>query len=287
MKKVKYFFQYLIIKVLFFLFKILGYENSSNFGGLIGKIFGPFLKSKKIIKENILKLNPNFSEDEINNLTKLMWENYGRIFAEYMFIKDFRLNKLSKYIKINGESNLNEIKLNNKPVVFISAHFSNFELMAMQIEKSGINLGAVYRPLNNIYLNKTMENLRKNYICRNQIKKGISGVREILKLFQKNFSVAMMIDQRVTEGLKISFFNSYAYSTSIPVQLVKKFDCPIIPVHIERKNKIYFEITFGKPINFDKHDNLETISQSLNNWLEKMISKNPSQWIWSHNRWKL
>ncbi len=287
MKKVKYFFQYLIIKVLFFLFKILGYENSSNFGGLIGKIFGPFLKSKKIIKENILKLNPNFSEDEINNLTKLMWENYGRIFAEYMFIKDFRLNKLSKYIKINGESNLNEIKLNNKPVVFISAHFSNFELMAMQIEKSGINLGAVYRPLNNIYLNKTMENLRKNYICRNQIKKGISGVREILKLFQKNFSVAMMIDQRVTEGLKISFFNSYAYTTSIPAQLVKKFDCPIIPVHIERKNKIYFEITFGKPINFDKHDNLETISQSLNNWLEKMISKNPSQWIWSHNRWKL
>ena len=287
MKKVKYFFQYLIIKVLFFLFKILGYENSSNFGGLIGKIFGPFLKSKKIIKENILKLNPNFSEDEINNLTKLMWENYGRIFAEYMFIRDFRLNKLSKYIKINGESNLNEIKLNNKPVVFISAHFSNFELMAMQIEKSGINLGAVYRPLNNIYLNKTMENLRKNYICRNQIKKGISGVREILKLFQKNFSVAMMIDQRVTEGLKISFFNSYAYTTSIPAQLVKKFDCPIIPVHIERKNKIYFEITFGKPINFDKHDNLETISQSLNNWLEKMISKNPSQWIWSHNRWKL
>mgnify|MGYP001382935324 FL=1 len=287
MKKVKYFFQYLIIKVLFFLFKILGYENSSNFGGLIGKIFGPFLKSKKIIKENILKLNPNFSEDEIDNLTKLMWENYGRIFAEYMFIKDFRLNKLSKYIKINGESNLNEIKLNNKPVVFISAHFSNFELMAMQIEKSGINLGAVYRPLNNIYLNKTMENLRKNYICRNQIKKGISGVREILKLFQKNFSVAMMIDQRVTEGLKISFFNSYAYTTSIPAQLVKKFDCPIIPVHIERKNKIYFEITFGKPINFDKHDNLETISQSLNNWLEKMISKNPSQWIWSHNRWKL
>ena len=240
MKKVKYFFQYLIIKVLFFLFKILGYENSSNFGGLIGKIFGPFLKSKKIIKENILKLNPNFSEDEINNLTKLMWENYGRIFAEYMFIKDFRLNKLSKYIKINGESNLNEIKLNNKPVVFISAHFSNFELMAMQIEKSGINLGAVYRPLNNIYLNKTMENLRKNYICRNQIKKGISGVREILKLFQKNFSVAMMIDQREKKKKKISFFNSYAYTTSIPAQLVKKFDCPIIPVHIERKNKIYF-----------------------------------------------
>ena len=287
MKKTKYFIQYLIIKIFFYIFRILGYENSSNFGGLIGKTFGPFLKSKKIIKENILKLNPHFSENELKNITELMWENYGRIFAEYVFIKDFRFNKLSKYLKINGEGHLKEIKLNNKPVVFISAHFSNFELMAMQIEKSGINLGAVYRPLNNIYLNKTMENLRKNYICKTQIKKGISGVREILKLFQKNFSIAMMIDQRVTEGIRINFFNNYAYTTSIPAQLVKKFGCSIVPVHIERKNKIYFEITFEKPINFHENENLESISQILNYWLERMISKNPPQWIWSHNRWKL
>ena len=182
---------------------------------------------------------------------------------------------------------LDEIKKNQKPVIFVSGHFNNFELMAMQIEKSGINLAAVYRPLNNIFLNQTMEKIRKNFICKNQIKKGISGLREILTFFKKNTSLAIMIDQRVTEGIKCNLFNKPAYTTTIPAQLINKFNCPVVPVYIERKNKINFEITINKPIYFEKNDDLEKITRNLNLWLEKMISKNPEQWIWTHNRWKL
>tara|TARA_B100000902_G_scaffold399449_1_gene470332 strand:+ start:550 stop:1413 length:864 start_codon:yes stop_codon:yes gene_type:complete len=287
MKYIKYFFQYLIIKVFFIFFKIIGYRRASNVGEFIGRNFGPFFKSKKIIKKNILNYNPNLNEKLIENFIKKMWGNYGRIFAEYMFIKDFRINKLDNHLKINGSEHLNEIKKKNKPVVFISAHFSNFELMAMQIEKSGINLGAVYRPLNNIFLNKTMEELRKKYICKLQIKKGLTGLRDILKIFKNNFSIAMMIDQRVTEGITIDFFNKPAFTTSIPAQLVKKFKCPIVPVHIQRKNNNDFEITINKPIYFENSEDINSISKKLNFWLEEMISKNPEQWIWSHNRWKL
>jgi len=287
MKYIKYFFQYLIIKVFFIFFKIIGYRRASNVGEFIGRNFGPFFKSKKIIKKNILNYNPNLNEKLIENFIKKMWGNYGRIFAEYMFIKDFRINKLDNHLKINGSEHLNEIKKKNKPVVFISAHFSNFELMAMQIEKSGINLGAVYRPLNNIFLNKTMEELRKKYICKLQIKKGLTGLRDILKIFKNNFSIAMMIDQRVTEGITIDFFNKPAFTTSIPAQLVKKFKCPIVPVHIQRKNNNDFEITINKPIYFENSEDIKSISKKLNFWLEEMISKNPEQWIWSHNRWKL
>ena len=287
MKYIKYFFQYLIIKVFFIFFKIIGYRRASNVGEFIGRNFGPFFKSKKIIKKNILNYNPNLNEKLLENFIKKMWGNYGRIFAEYMFIKDFRINKLDNHLKINGSEHLNEIKKKNKPVVFISAHFSNFELMAMQIEKSGINLGAVYRPLNNIFLNKTMEELRKKYICKLQIKKGLTGLRDILKIFKNNFSIAMMIDQRVTEGITIDFFNKPAFTTSIPAQLVKKFKCPIVPVHIQRKNNNDFEITINKPIYFENSEDINSISKKLNFWLEEMISKNPEQWIWSHNRWKL
>ena len=287
MKYIKYFFQYLIIKIFFIFFKIIGYRRASNVGEFIGRNFGPFFKPKKIIKKNILNYNPNLNEKLIENFIKKMWGNYGRIFAEYMFIKDFRINKLDNHLKINGSEHLNEIKKKNKPVVFISAHFSNFELMAMQIEKSGINLGAVYRPLNNIFLNKTMEELRKKYICKLQIKKGLTGLRDILKIFKNNFSIAMMIDQRVTEGITIDFFNKPAFTTSIPAQLVKKFKCPIVPVHIERKNNNDFEITINKPIYFENSEDINSISKKLNFWLEEMISKNPEQWIWSHNRWKL
>jgi len=110
MKYIKYFFQYLIIKVFFIFFKIIGYRRASNVGEFIGRNFGPFFKSKKIIKKNILNYNPNLNEKLIENFIKKMWGNYGRIFAEYMFIKDFRINKLDNHLKINGSEHLNEIK---------------------------------------------------------------------------------------------------------------------------------------------------------------------------------
>ncbi len=287
MKTLKYFFQYILIKIFFYIFKILGYKNASNFGAFIGLSIGPFLKSKKIIKSNLKNFSKNIDDITIDKISKKMWENYGRIFAEYIFLKDFRSEILSKHIQISGIENLIDIKKKNKPVIFVSGHFSNFELMAMQIEKSGVNLAAIYRPLNNFFLNKTMEKIRKNYICKNQVKKGISGVKEILKFFKENISIALMIDQRVTEGIESKFFNKEAYTTTIPAQLIKKFNCPVVNVYIERKDKINFEMTVDKPIYFDSHESIESITLHLNKCLEKMIAKNPDQWIWTHNRWKL
>jgi len=287
MKIIKYFFQFISIKLFFFIFKLVGYKNASNIGGLIGSKIGPLFKSKKITENNLKNYSPNIDSQSVKNIMNKMWKNYGRIFAEYIFIKDFRSGKLEKNLKVNGLEYLDQIKKSKKPVIFISGHFNNFELMAMQIEKYGINLAAVYRPLNNIFLNKTMEKIRKNFICKNQIKKGISGLREILIFFKKNTSIAMMIDQRVTEGIKCNLFNKPAYTTTIPAQIIKKFNCPVVTVYIERKNEVNFEMTVNKPIYFEEHDNLEKITKNLNLWLEKMISKNPEQWIWTHNRWKL
>ncbi len=273
--------------MLFVIFKMLGYKKSSNLGEYIGRNIGPIFKSKKITKKNINYLPSSFDDHKKQLIIKKMWGNYGRILSEYVFIKNFRNNSLEKNIKINGSEYLEKIKANNKPVVFISGHFNNFELMAMQIEKSGIKLGAVYRPLNNFFLNRTMEEIRINYICKNQIKKGLSGIREILTFFKTNTSIALMIDQRVTEGIKSNLFNNLAYTTTIPAQLVKKFNCPIVPVYIERIDNINFEITINKPIIFDQKKDIPSITQELNYWLEKMILKNPEQWIWTHNRWKL
>jgi KDO2-lipid IV(A) lauroyltransferase len=215
-----------------------------------------------------------------------MWNNYGRVFAEYMFIKDFRFEKIDSKIEIIGQEVLDEIKKSNKPVVFISGHFSNFELMAMQIEKAGIELSAIYRPLNNIFLNRIMEKIRKKYICKNQIKKGIAGTRELIKFQRNNCSIALMIDQRVSEGEKVNFFNQEAYTTTIPAQLAKKFDMPIVPIFIERVNDTNFKIKISKPVNFLKSDSIKDITSKLNVIIEEMILKNPTQWIWSHNRWK-
>ena len=286
MKIIKYFFEFLFIIILFAIFKILGLKISSNFGSFIGKTLGPFFRSKKKIIQNIRKALPDEDEKNVEIIINKMWKNYGRILSEYIFIKKFRNSINENFITIEGEEILTEIKNKQEQVVFVSGHFNNFELMAMQLEKSGINLAAIYRPLNNIFLNKIMERIRKKYICKKQIKKGKSGTRELLESFKKNYSVALMLDQRVSEGIKSNFFGQPALTTTIPAQLVKKFRCKIVPVYIERINEVFFNIKICKPIFYNENTSIEEITLDLNKWLEKMILANPDQWIWSHDRWK-
>ena len=286
MKIVKYFFQFLFFIIFFFLFKILGFKISSAIGGKLFEMIGPIFRSKKLIDTNIKKALPNINSEDLKKTTRLMWNNYGRIFAEYVFIKSFRNGKLNSRISIEGQDILEEIKKLNQQVVFISGHFSNFELMAMHLEKVGIKLTAIYRPLNNIFLNIIMENIRKKYICKNQIKKGIGGMKKIIHLKKQNYSTALMIDQRVSEGIRSNFFNNPALTTTIPAQLVKKFKIPVVPIFIERVNNLNFKITVSKPINFTDGDSIEKITDDLNKVLETMILHKPEQWIWSHNRWK-
>ncbi len=286
MKNITYFFQFLFTMISFLIFKILGANISSKLSGKLFEIIGPYFRSKEIIHSNIKRAFPEISLNDLQKMTNSMWNNYGRIFAEYIFIKNYRFGNLSSFIDIDGEEILDDIKLTNKQVIFISGHLSNFELMAMYLEKSGIKLSAIYRPLNNFFLNKFIERIRVNYICKHQIKKGIGGLKKLINLKKKNFSTALMIDQRVSEGVLSNFFNEKALTTTIPAQLVKKFNIPIVPVYIERVENIRFKITISEPIEFSKNTPIEKITDELNLVLEKMILKKPDQWIWSHNRWK-
>ncbi|MDA9084641.1 lipid A biosynthesis acyltransferase [Candidatus Pelagibacter sp.] len=286
MKSIKYFIQFLLICFLFLIFKILGLRIASFVSSKIVSFIGPFFRSKEIIRSNILKAYPNLNLNDLKKITKEMWGNYGRILAEYIFIKDFRRSKFQDNIKIEGKEILNKIKGGNEPVIFVSGHFNNFELMAMQIEESGIDLAVIYRPLNNVFLNFIMEKIRKNYICKHQIKKGMSGTKKLLSLFKKKTSIALMIDQRVSQGIRSNFFNHQALTTTIPAQFVKKFKCKIIPIYIERVKDINFKLTVYEPLEYSANETIETITIDLNHHLEKLVLKNPGQWIWSHDRWK-
>ena len=286
MNKLKYFAQFILIVLFFLIFKILGLKFASFISGKFFQLIGPIFRSKKLIHSNIKKAFPKINKKDLKNITKSMWNNYGRVFAEYMFMKNFRNDKLQNNIEIVGKEILEDIKNSNQKAVFISGHFSNFELMAMQIEKVGIKLAAIYRPLNNMFLNLVMEKIRKRYICKTQIKKGIGGLKQLLKFSNEGYSTALMIDQRVSQGIKSNFFNEKAFTTTIPAQLVKKFKIPIVPIFIERYEGIKFKMTVHKPIYFSDEQTIEDITSQLNEILEKMILSDPNYWIWSHNRWK-
>ena len=269
-----------------FIFKIIGLKFSRIISSKLFLILGPLFRSKQIIQKNISLAFPDTNEEFKKKIIDNMWKSYGKILAEYTFIKYFRQNESKNFLEIKGKEILDEIKNSKKPVIFISGHFDNFELMAMYIEKSGIDLAAIYRPLNNIFLNPLMENIRKKYICKKQIKKGITGTKEILKCFKSGTSIALMIDQRVSQGIKSLFFKKQAFTTTIPAQFVKKFNCKIVPIYIERNKDDNFILEIVNPVNFDNNQSIEDITLKLNQLMEKMIIRNPQQWIWSHNRWK-
>ena len=234
MKIVKYFFEFISIISLFCIFRIVGLRNASSLGSIIGKYIGPFFRSKKITKQNIKIGLGELDKQRETEIVNSMWSNVGRTFAEYIFLRDFKLNKTGfDHIKINGSEYLDQIKKNNEVVIFYSGHFANFELMAMELDKFGIKCAAIYRPLNNFFLNPLMEYFRMKYICPNQIPKGKSGTREVINKFKNGYSIALMVDQRVGEGSRINLFNRPAQTTTIPAQLALRYNCKLVPISLE------------------------------------------------------
>ena len=283
-KTLKYFFEALFIYFFFLVAKLIGLSLSRRIFAQIFKKIGPAIKSKDIIDKNLRKFSRNISEDAKNIIKNNMWSNYGMTFIEYIFLNIFR--KGSLHINIEGEEVLDEINAKNKTVIFISGHFANFELMSMEITKKKINLATIYRPLNNFFLNPFMEYLRKKYVCKNQIKKGRTGVKEAIAFIGKQHSIALMVDQRVSEGEKIKFFKEEALTTTLPAQLALKYNLDIVPIFIERDQNNLFKMKVLKPIDPSEFKNKLRISEKLNQIIESMIIKNPNQWIWTHDRWK-
>ncbi len=291
MKIIKYFFEFIVIISLFCIFKIIGLKNASNLGSILGRLIGPLFRSKNIIKQNIRTGLGEIDQKKESEIINDMWSNIGRTFAEYVFLKDFKFDRTNfDHMKINGMNYLDEIKKNNETVIFYSGHFANFELMAMELDKSGVKCAAIYRPLNNFFLNPLMEYIRMKFICPNQIPKGRMGMREIISKVKDGYSIALMVDQRVSEGPRTLFFNKPAHTTTIPAQLALKYNCKLVPISLERKEGTNFEMTIHEPYKIEKtnsdEEDTKNITLKINRIIEKMILNNPKQWIWSHNRWK-
>tara|TARA_A100001015_G_scaffold282060_1_gene345930 strand:+ start:4758 stop:5615 length:858 start_codon:yes stop_codon:yes gene_type:complete len=283
-KIINYLLQSILIYSFFLVGILLRLNMSRKLFSFLFVYIGPIFKSKKIINRNLDIFSKKISSQNRKKIINNMWKNYGKTFIEYIFLDYFRKN--NSHTVIIGEENLSQIIKKNKQVIFISGHFANFELMSMEITKKNIPLATIYRPLNNFFLNPFMEFLRKKYVCPNQIKKGINGVRETINYIKNKHSIALMIDQRVSEGEEIIFFNKIALTTTLPAQLSTKFNLDIIPVFIERDKNNNFIIEFQRPIDPNKFKNKLELTKELNNVLEKMIARNPHQWIWTHNRWK-
>jgi KDO2-lipid IV(A) lauroyltransferase len=290
MKIIRYFLEFVIVIIFFLIFKIIGLKLSSDFGEIIGKYFGPLFRKKIIAKKNILIAFPDLNENLINEMIERMWKNIGRIFGEYIHINKFSVIDQKKKIVFTNKNNFEILKKNNKPIVFFSGHFANFELMAKCLQELGFNIGAIYRPLNNIFLNPIMEFIRKKYICPIQIEKGSNGTKKLIKHISTNNPLALMIDQRLSSSIRVPFFNQPATTTTTPAQLAIKYDALLVPVFLKRLEKTNFEFFIEEPLIINRTNDYDkdifNITQSMNKKIEEFIKRDPAHWLWSHDRWK-
>ena len=291
MKIIRYFLEFFVVIIFFIIFKIIGLKLSSDLGEIIGKYFGPLFRKKTIAKKNILIAFPDLNEKSINEMIERMWKNIGRIFGEYIHINKFSIIDQKKIkIVFANKNNFELLKKNNKPVVFFSGHFANFELMAKCLQELGFNIGAIYRPLNNIFLNPIMEFIRKKYICPIQIEKGSNGTKKLIKHISTNGPLALMIDQRLSSSIRVPFFNQPASTTTTPAQLAIKYDALLIPVFLKRLEKTNFEFFIEEPLIINRSSDYDkdifNITQIMNKKIEEFIKRDPAHWLWSHDRWK-
>lgn len=281
MKKFCYQIEALFLAFALFIFGLMPPKSASNLGGFIGRTVGPRLGASRKAISNIQSSFPTKTHDEHLKILVDMWDNLGRVMAEYPHLKDIILN----HTDIVGMENLNKIGKDGR-CIMIGSHLANWELNSFFFNhKIQWPLAAVYREPNNPYAAALLNKCR--YLDENKsryIPKSSIGARQMVKILKDGGKLGILIDQKYNKGLPIPFFGRPAMTSEAFAQLAQKYNCPILPIIIERIEGCHFQITIEPPMEQFGDDIEKTVTYANQN-LEKWVTKNPGQWLWLHRRW--
>jgi Kdo2-lipid IVA lauroyltransferase/acyltransferase len=268
---------------------VFGLDRGSALCGWMARTLGPLSPPHKTAIRNMSECMPELSDAEVRTNVMLMWENFGRTMVELP-----QLHKLLPYREdsrtevVNGEI-ADDVLANGKGAIFISGHFANWEMLAPCIRLRGYDLDGVYRSANNPLVNKWTMKLRGPNSFSSQSPKGRAGAKLIVGHIRSGTPVAMLVDQKMNDGIEAPFFDKPSMTAGAAAQMSEKYDCPIVPLHIRRINGVHFRVEFYPPIEIEKSgnkaDDILALTTAYNKFLEDRIREVPSQWMWMHNRW--
>lgn len=289
-KKLQYLAEAALLRVMLAFCRLLGLDRSSALGGWLGRNIGPKLGITRRARRRIARVMPELSDAEIERIVAAMWDNLGRMAFEYAHLDRFARLEERHRIEIVGAEKLHALIRAGRGGMLLSGHFGNFELLPIAMRLEGIEGGQIYRPANNPYVNRWMVEMRAANARGVQIPKGRRGARDLLRLIHENKFVAMLYDQKMTDGIEVKLFGLPAMTTSAPAGLAVRNGTPLIPVYFERLDGAYFRATVYDPIEARKDaepiGEILRVTQLLNDFLEARIREKPENWFWLHNRWK-
>ena len=271
-------------------FRLVGLDAASTIaGGFMGAV-GPRLRSlSKRAEDNLRAAFPDWTDAQIRAATKQVWTNLGRIGAEFAHLEKFRPFAEGGRVTVIGAERLHAVAAGDKPVILVSGHFANWEIMSIVFHHAGLSYGVVYRAANNPLVDELIINKRGAVMSRRQIPKGKRGGRALMENLKAGRSLAMLVDQKLNDGLSVPFMGREAMTAPAAARLALKFSLPIIPVSIERKGGARFHVTVHEPLDFapggDTGEDVYALTKAINEKLEDFIRARPGEWLWLHRRW--
>lgn len=292
MKKIKDFLEYAIVYSLYSILKMLSIDTASNIGGLIARAISPFISATKVAKINLKFVFPHYSESEINQVIKKMWDNIGRAMAELCHIHNISDKDFSSRATIITNKNIKNIT-QEKATICISGHFGNWETAARAMLNYHDKVSIIYRDANNPLVNDMYLSMRQDIRFTN-IPKGNKGVKAILESIKSKNFICFLSDQKLNQGISVNFFGKPAMTPSAPIKLAIKFNLPILFVRSIRTQGVNFKIHIDGPYEIKDllkgtkniEDQELALTKKMNEIIEDWIEEDPSQWFWIHRRWE-
>lgn len=290
LKKVKHLFEALGAWILFVLFHyILPFKISANFGGWVGRTFGPYIPYSNRARSSLKKCFPDITPPEIEKIVGEMWENYGRLIAEYAHATEFWDGTTLKNIEIVGIEHLKQLQDDGKPGIIFTAHTGNWQMITLAAQSIGFDLTQMYRAANNPWVDGLMLYCQKLAV-KNVITKKGGGPKDLLSLIKQGDHAMLLIDQKMGEGISVPFLGRDAMTAKGIARFYLNQKCPLLPARSERLSKSSFRVTFYPPINFtpgkDHNKNMYDLLLHINTMIGEWVKERPGQWLWIHRRWK-
>jgi KDO2-lipid IV(A) lauroyltransferase len=271
------------------LFRSMGLERASNAGASLLRAIGPRFSVHNVARTNMRIAFPEASERELDGLLVEMWDNFGRLLGEFPNTHRFDFSPGSDQIETEGTEILEDFDREGQPIVLIGGHFANWELMAAVIVRHMRDCRITYRHANNPIIDRRIIEQRQAYGVRILAPKGGHGAKELMAALKGGASVALMNDQKMNDGIAAPFLGREAMTASGPSRMALRYDCPIVPMSITRKDGPRFKVKVHEPLDKPDKDAPDAILQlvtTINEYIESEIRRAPAQWFWVHRRFE-
>lgn len=270
-------------------FKLFPIDAASAVGGWIGRNLISRTSLSNRARENLRNAYPGIEDAEVARIVRGMWDNLGRVLAEYGHLDKIHWRTKRSRIDVVGVENFDRARTAGKGILLISAHFANWEIMPFAAREYGLSGGVVVRPTNNPYVARWLDRVRSRNGLPELISKGAQGTRRIFTLLRRGDCICILVDQRASEGIPAPFFGRDAMTTPAPASLALKLGAKIVPVWNERLRGARFRMTvfpaIDPPNTGDDDKDVMQLTAAINAFVEERVRARPEQWLWIHKRW--